>query len=145
MFGNRREGGGDAVVAHLHRDRTELEAARVEAEVARLDGEEAEPEVGGEGEDEGGGLYMGAEAAASGEVKQEPGAEVKLEASVEVKQEASAAPAAPTAPAGGAGGVPPVVATPRELARAEAALRAKLVALGLVRGSEVALQEDPVV
>ena len=88
---------------------------------------------------------VGAEAAASGEVKQEPGAEVKLEASVEVKQEASAAPAAPTAPAGGAGGVPPVVATPRELARAEAALRAKLVALGLVRGSEVALQEDPVV
>ena len=79
---------------------------------------------------------------ASGEVKQEPGAEVKLEASVMVKQEASAAPAAP---AGRAGGVPPVVATPRELARAEAALRAKLVALGLVRGSEVALQEDPVV
>ena len=75
---------------------------------------------------------VGTEAAASGEVKQEPRAEVKLEASVEVPQEASAAPAAPT---GGAGGVPPVGATPRELARAEAALRAKLVALGLVRGS----------
>ena len=68
MFGNRREGGGDAVVAHLHRDRTELEAARVEAEVARLNGEEAEVEGRGEGEgeDEGSGLYIGAEAAASG-------------------------------------------------------------------------------
>ena len=70
------------------------------------------------------------------------GGEVKLEAGGEVKLEAGAAPAAP---AGGTGGAPPVGATPRELARAEAALRAKLVALGLVRGSEVALQEDPVV
>ena len=66
MFGNRREGGGDAVVAHLHRDRTELEAARVEAEAARLNGEGVEAEGGGEGEDESGGLYIGAEAAASG-------------------------------------------------------------------------------
>jgi hypothetical protein len=68
MFGNRRGGGGDAVVAHLHRDRTELEAARVDAEAARLNGEEAEAERGGEAEDEdeGGGLYIGAEAAANG-------------------------------------------------------------------------------
>ena len=56
------------MVAHLHRDRTELEAARVDAEAARLNGEEAEAERGGEAEDEdeGGGLYIGAEAAANG-------------------------------------------------------------------------------